>query len=179
MTGFAIRVATEADRPALEALMTRAIDALQADFLTPEQVAASHAIMGMDPELIADGTYFVAEADGRPLGCGGWSRRKTMFGGHHAEGRDSGALDPATEPARVRAMYTDPSAARRGVGRAILAAAEAAAAAEGFATAELVATLSGAPLYRAAGWVEIEPFEARTPGGVAVPVIRMGKRLAG
>ena len=175
---IALRLATEADRPALTALMKRAIDALQTDFLTAEQVAASHAIMGMDPELIADGTYFVAEEDGIPLGCGGWSRRRTLFGGGHTAGRDSGLLDPATEPARVRAMYTDPSAARRGVGRLILRAAEEAAAAEGFLRGELVATLSGAPLYRAGGWEVIERFEAKTPGGVAVPVIRMGKALA-
>ena len=171
---IALRLATEADRPALTELMRRAIDALQTDFLTAEQVAASHAIMGMDPELIADGTYWVAEEDGAPLGCGGWSRRRTLFGGDHTAGRDSGLLDPATEPARVRAMYTDPSAARRGVGRLILGAAEAAAAAEGFHRAELVATLSGAPLYRAAGWDVIERFEADTPSGVPVPVMRMG-----
>ncbi|SFI87423.1 GNAT family N-acetyltransferase [Albimonas pacifica] len=175
---IALRLATEADRPALTELMRRAIDALQTDFLTAEQVAASHAIMGMDPELIADGTYFVAEEDGAPLGCGGWSRRRTLFGGDHTAGRDSGLLDPAAEPARVRAMYTDPAAARRGVGRLILAAAESAAAAEGFRRGELVATLSGAPLYRACGWEVIERFEAETPGGVPVPVIRMGKALS-
>ncbi|WP_339949993.1 GNAT family N-acetyltransferase [uncultured Albimonas sp.] len=172
-----LRLATEADRPVLTGLMGRAIDSLQTDFLTAEQVAASHAIMGMDPELIADGTYFVAEENGVPLGCGGWSRRRTLFGGDHTAGRDSGLLDPASEPARVRAMYTDPAAARRGVGRLILRAAEAAAAAEGFRRGELVATLSGAPLYRSAGWEIVERFEADTPEGVTVPVMRMTKAL--
>lgn len=175
-----LRVATEADLPALEALMERAMAALLDAFLTPAQVAASREVMGLDRQLVRDGTYFVAEDEAaRPLGCGGWSRRRTLFGGDHAAGRDAAPLDPAVDAARVRAMYTDPAAARRGVGRAILAACEAAAAAEGFRRGELVATLAGEPLYRAAGWQVLERLELPTSAGVPVPVRRMGKALAG
>ena len=176
--GLTIRLARTEDMPALHALMNAAIEQLQAAFLSPEQVVASFSIMGLDSQLIADGTYFVVEIDGRIGGCGGWSRRATLFGGDHSAGRDAALLDPAREPARVRAMYTHPDFTRRGVGRAILAACEAAAADEGFAACELAATLAGEPLYRACGYEPIEPFMAATPQGVDVPLIRMGKSLA-
>src|SRR6185503_19426286 len=168
------RLATPADLPALTALMARAIGALQADFLTPQQVAASRTLMGLDTQLVADGTYFVVEDAGVIAGCGGWSRRATLYGGDHSPGREPALLDPATDAARVRAMYTDPAFARRGGGRAVLAACEAAAAAAGFARGELVATLAGHPLYLACGWTEIERFDD-DHGGVPVPLIRMGK----
>jgi GNAT superfamily N-acetyltransferase len=119
----------------------------------------------------------VVEAGGVIAGCGGWSRRATLFGGDHSAGRDAALLDPATEPARVRAMYTHPDFTRRGVGRMVLEACEAAAAAEGFRACELAATLAGEPLYRACGYEPIEPFKAATPSGVEVPLIRMGKPL--
>ena len=176
MTGFRLRLAEEVDIPEMTALMNRSIGALLGPVLSPAQVQASFAIMGLDPELVADRTYFAAVAEGRILGCGGWSRRRTLFGHHGTPGRDSGLLDPASEPARVRAMYSDPSAARQGVGRAILAASEDAARAAGFARAELVATLAGLPLYRACGWEEVERGEVDAQG-VAVPVVRMEKRL--
>src|SRR5262245_42517682 len=115
-----IRLATRADVPALEPLMRAAIDELQKGFLDDAQIEASHAVMGLDTELIDDGTYFVVECDGQLAGCGGWSRRSTMYGADHSAGRDSALLDPATAPARVRAMYTHPDFVRRGVGRLIL-----------------------------------------------------------
>ena len=172
-----LRLARPEDMPQLRALMDAAIGRLQTPFLSAEQVAASFSIMGLDSQLIADGAYFVVEIDGRIAGCGGWSRRATLFGGDHSTGRDARMLDPAVEPARVRAMYTHPDFTRRGVGRAILAACEAAAAREGFTACELAATLAGEPLYRACGYEAIEPFMATTPEGVEVPLIRMGKPI--
>src|SRR6185437_6428237 len=127
--------------------MAAAIVELQRAFLTPAQIVASRTIMGLDRQLIADATYFVVEADGRLAGCGGWSRRATLYGGDHSPGRDAALLDPASDPARVRAMYTHPELVRRGVGRLILQLCEAAARAEGFTRLELMATLSGRPLY--------------------------------
>jgi GNAT superfamily N-acetyltransferase len=172
-----LRLARLDDIESLRELMNAAIHQLQAGFLSPEQVAASFSVMGLDSQLIADGTYFVVEADGRIGGCGGWSRRATLFGGDHSANRDAALLDPAKDAARVRAMDTHPGFARRGVGRMILAACEAAAAAEGFVACELAATLAGEPLYRACGYQPLEHFKAATPMGVDVPLIRMGKRL--
>jgi GNAT superfamily N-acetyltransferase len=172
------RWATAADLPALRALMTLAIERLQDGFLTPAQVAASHAVMGLDTQLVDDGTYLIVESSGRLAGCGGWSRRATLYGGDHATDlREPRLLDPASEAARVRAMYTHPDIARRGVGRLILAICEAAALAEGFVRTELMATLAGEPLYRACGYVEIARTTAEVDG-VSVPLMRMGKSLS-
>jgi GNAT superfamily N-acetyltransferase len=132
--------------------------------------------MGLDRQLIDDRTYFVVEQAGALAGCGGWSRRATLYGGDHSPGRDAALLDPARDAARVRAMYTHPAFARQGVGRLILTLCEDAARAEGFARAELVATLAGEPLYAACGYRATERFvDAR--GGVAVPLVRMAKAL--
>lgn len=177
MTELSIRLATEADLPALRDLMARAIGELQTAFLTPDQLAASYEVMGLDTQLVADRTYFVVEAAGVLAGCGGWSRRATLFGGDHSKGRDAALLDPAVDAARIRAMYTSPDFTRRGVGRMILDACEAAARGEGFARCEMAATLAGEPLYRACGYEVIEPFESVTSNGVAVPLKRMGKAL--
>ena len=171
------RLATLEDVPALTALMQAAIRQLLPLFLRPEEVEASFAIMGLDSQLIADGTYFVIEEDGVIAGCGGWSRRATLFGGNHSAGRDARLLDPATEAARVRAMYTDPAFVRRGIGRRILALCEDAARAEGFRRAELGATVGGQPLYEASGYQPIELLQVDTPAGVKVPILRMGKAL--
>lgn len=132
--------------------------------------------MGLDMQLIADGTYFVVECDGEMAGCGGWSRRATLYGGHDSPVLDSSLLDPAKDAARMRAMYTSPAFARRGVGRLILSLCEAAAAAGGFTRPELMATLSGQPLYEAYGFREIERVEDTT-GGAPVPMIKMGKPI--
>lgn len=130
--------------------------------------------MGIDTQLIDDGTYFVVELDGDIAGCGGWSRRATMYGGNQAPGRDDQLLDPTVDPARVRAMYTNPAYVRRGVGRLILSLCEAAAAADGFTRLELMSTLSGEPLYTAYGFRPLERLTDAT-GGVPVPIVRMEK----
>ncbi|PSJ42253.1 GNAT family N-acetyltransferase [Allosphingosinicella deserti] len=156
--------------------MERAIAELQRDFLSATEIDASREVMGLDTQLAADGTYFVAELDGSIVGCGGCSRRATLYGGDHSHARrESRLLHPQQDPARVRAMYTDPAVAGRGVGRRILAACEQAAAAEGSAAAELMATLAGEPLYRACGYVELERTAAAV-GEVSVPLVRMGSR---
>ncbi|RZJ01115.1 MAG: GNAT family N-acetyltransferase [Brevundimonas sp.] len=170
------RLATEADIPALHALMEAAISGPLAAFLSPEQVEASRVIMGVDSQLVADRTYFVVEADGVLAGCGGWSRRITSYGGDHTPGREPALLTPGVDAARVRAMYTSPAFTRRGVGRLILDLCEAAARAEGYDRVELVATMGGEPLYRAAGYTDIERFEDDR-GGAPVPLVRMGKSL--
>jgi GNAT superfamily N-acetyltransferase len=174
---FQHRVATESDSPALRRLMAESIGVLQRGFLTGVQIEASRRIMGLDTQLILDGTYFVVLAGDMLAGCGGWSRRATLYGGDHTAGRNARLLDPATEAARIRAMYTSPDFARRGVGRLILSLCEAAAAAEGFTRAEMGATLAGVPLYEACGYVALAPI-AEQIGDVVVPLVRMGKSLA-
>jgi GNAT superfamily N-acetyltransferase len=170
------RIAKVEDLPALKVLMDAAIGELQKDFLAPEEVVASRGVMGIDTQLVRDGTYFLVEIDGALAGCGGWSRRSTLYGGDHStELRNDNLLDPKVDAARVRAMYTHPDFTRRGVGRAVLAASEAAAKAEGFSRVELMATLSGEPLYRACGYVEIERVHSPPVDGVRVPLVRMGK----
>jgi GNAT superfamily N-acetyltransferase len=177
LMSFMLRLACADDIEALKPLMDRAIRRLLEPFLSPEAVEASFEIMGLDTQLIADGTYFAAEDGNVILGCGGWSRRATLFGGDHSAGRSAALLDPATDAARVRAMYTDPVYARRGVGRAVLDACEAAAVKEGFARAQLAATLSGEPLYRACGYKVLERFTSPTRAGIDIPLLRMEKVL--
>jgi GNAT superfamily N-acetyltransferase len=172
-----LRLAVPEDLPALRDLMSAAIGELLNPFLSPQEVAASFEIMGLDSQLVADGTYFLVEEEGALAGCGGWSRRATLFGGDHSAGRDAALLDPARDAARVRAMYTHPDHVRKGVGRLILDACESAAAGEGFARCEMAATLAGEPLYQACGYREIERFSAPTSGGIEVPLVRMGKAL--
>lgn len=178
MNPFSHRLATADDIPALSALIDASIAQLLKPVLSPAQVAASYSIMGLDTQLIADGTYFLIAGEGRLVGSGGWSKRATAFGGDHSPGRDARLLDPATEAAKVRAMYTHPDFARRGIGRLVLRLCEAAAAQAGFARVELVATMGGLPLYRACGYVDVEPFEQETASGVRVPLVRMMKVLA-
>jgi GNAT superfamily N-acetyltransferase len=170
------RLARLDDLPAMRVLMDRAIGVLQSAFLDPAQIAASRAIMGLDTQLVADGTYFVVEQGGRLVGCGGWSRRATLYGSDATVGRNPVLLDPACDPARVRAMYTDPAEARRGVGRLILGLCESAAREEGFRRLELMATLAGEPLYRACGFEPIERV-IHHQDGIAVPLVKMGKDL--
>jgi len=176
-TSLAYRVASEDDIPAIRALMTLAIEELQKDFLSPSQIAASHAMMGLDKGLIADRTYFIVEVDGEMAGCGGWGKRATLYGGDHSQGRSDALLDPARDPARIRAMYTHPSFARRGVGRLILSLGERAAADEGFTRLTLGATKAGEPLYAAYGFKVVARSEDKTASGVAVPVATMEKMI--
>lgn len=163
------------DLPELQVLMELAIRELVGAFLDPPKVEASFEIMGVDTQLIEDETYFAIENDDRIVGCGGWSRRATLFGGSHFKQRDARLLDPETEPARVRAMYTHPAYARRGIGRLVLTLCEAAAAKEGFRNLELMATVAGEPLYAAYGFTVEERVEVPTSKGVRVPGARMSK----
>jgi len=176
-SAFSHRLASPQDIPALESLMTASIRVLLRAHLSAEEIAASFSVMGLDTQLIDDGTYYTVEAEGRLAGCGGWSRRATLFGGDHSSGRSTALLDPAHDAARIRAMYTHPDFARRGVGRKILALCETGAADEGFRRLELAATMAGLPLYRECGYAEIERFFAETPSGVRVPLARMTKSL--
>lgn len=154
--------------------MESAIAQLQKGFLTPEQIAASRMGMGLDLQLIEDRTYFCAEDAGELVGCGGWSRRATLYGGDHSGGRDARLLDPATERARIRAMYTHPAHVREGVGTAILEAAEKAAREEGFREIEMAATMAGKPFYLARGYI-VEAEWLDQQGDVPVPLARMVK----
>lgn len=176
---FRTRIATADDIPAIAALMDRAIAELQRAYLSEAEIAASRLSMGLDTQLIADGTYVVVEeADGGIVGCGGWSWRATLYGGDHNPAlRNAAPLDPARDAARIRAMYTDPDFVRRGIGRMVLAANEVAAIAAGFTRAELMATLAGEQLYSACGYAPIERVARMSEGGVPVPGVRMGKVL--
>ena len=172
-----VRHATSADIPAVEALVALSMARLLPADLDDAEVAASRHIMGVDRELVGDGTYLTVWSGETLVACGGWSRRATLFGGDTTAGRSSRPLDPATEPARVRAMYTHPDWTRRGLGRLILTRCEAEAAAAGFTTVELAATRSGAHLYKAAGYEPVEDWYEPTPDGVGVPLTRMRKSV--
>ncbi len=175
---FFHRLATLAELPELKGLMEASIREFIGARLDAAQVDASFDIMGLDTQLIEDATYFVVECEDRIAGCGGWSRRATLFGGDHSAGRDARLLDPLTEPARVRAMYTHPDFARRGVARLVLSLCEAAAAREGFRSLELVATVAGEPLYLACGFAITERINVPTSKAVTVPCARMTKAIA-
>jgi GNAT superfamily N-acetyltransferase len=170
------RFARREDLDALRTLIDAAISELQKPFLDECQIASSRTFMGLDTQLIDDGTYFIVESSGSVAGCGGWSRRATLYGGDHSPGRSAALLDPAKDAARVRAMYTHPNYTRTGVGRLVLSLCEQAARSEGFAQVELMATLAGEPLYRACGFQPCERI-VDDRGGVGVPLLRMRKQL--
>jgi GNAT superfamily N-acetyltransferase len=140
--------------------------------------AALGPVFGVDRQLIRDGTYFVVEHNGLIVGCGGWSRRCALFGGDGARGTVDAELDPRCDAARVRAFFVHPDWARRGIGRGILAACERAVAAAGFNRIELVATLTGEPLYAAFDYLSVERYDIPLTGGLTLPVVRMTKRLS-
>jgi GNAT superfamily N-acetyltransferase len=173
-----LRLATTADIPALRELIPASVRALSAQYYTPTQIdlALIH-IFGVDTQLINDATYFVAESDGQLVGAGGWSKRKTLYGGDQVKGTADPLLDPASEPARIRAFYVHPDWARRGIGRRIIRACEEAARAAGFRQAELAATLPGEPLYRAMGYRVTERIDIPLPDGESLPCARMDKVL--
>jgi GNAT superfamily N-acetyltransferase len=173
-----MRLATRADLPALAALMDRSAQGLCAGFYDDVQTASVRThIAVVDRSLIDDGTYFVIEEGGGAVACGGWSRRRKLFTGGGAAGDDGALLDPRHEPAKVRAMFVDPAWARRGFGRAILAACEDAARAAGFTRVELMATLPGEPLYAACGYQVLERVELTLPDGVRIGAARMDRGL--
>lgn len=174
---FTYRVATHDDVPELTTIMHASIASLQAGFLMPEQIEASFELMGMDTQLIKDGTYFAILDGNEFVGCGGWSKRATLFGANHTKGRDASLLDPKKDAARIRAMYTHPGHARRGIGRLIMNLCEKKAAEAGFRRYELMATLSGEPLYRACGYLPVVYENVETSNGVKVPLIKMEKHV--
>jgi GNAT superfamily N-acetyltransferase len=175
---YQIRKATLADRAAIERLIAESARALSRGDYSERQIeAAVAAIFGVDTRLILDGTYFVAEGGRGLIGCGGWSRRKTLFGGDRYAARDAGELDPESEPAKIRAFFVHPAHARRGVGRAILAACEAEARSSGFRSLELLATLPGVRLYKACGYEAGARVWHEAEGGVPVEFVPMRKDL--
>ena len=177
---FRVRRATLEDRPALERLIAESARGLSRGDYSDEQVEAALAsVFGVDTDLIDDGTYYVAESGGEPVGCGGWSKRRTLFGGDRFAARDPGRLDPAREPAKIRAFFVRPDWARRGVAGAILETCEREAKAEGFRALELMATLPGVRLYAARGYEAGGQVEYETAGGVRIRFVPMRKELSG
>jgi len=175
-TPWPLRLATEADVRELEALIELSVHGLQAGYYTVAQRAAALGpVFGVDQQLIRDGTYFVAEDAGRIVGCGGWSKRPTMYGGDRGRLPDDVELDPARDAARVRAFFVHPQWARRGIGRSLLMRCEQEIRRAGYRRAELVATLAGEPLYAGFGYEVISREEASIPGGLTMAVVRMGK----
>lgn len=174
MSSLDLRLANLKDIPAITALMARAIKELQEGYLTEAQIEASFAGMGLDTQLIEDQTYFVVCEGDHIVGCGGWSRRATLYGGNHSAGRNARLLDPAIDRARIRAMYCHPDHTKRGIGRMILKAGEQAARAEGFQVLEMAATKAGEPFYLRCGYhIESEWEDAN--GAVPVPLLTMVK----
>ena len=178
-SNWKLRLADERDIPALERLIPLSVRSLQAAYYSSAQMeAALGPVFGVDRQLILDGTYFVAACKNQIVGCGGWSRRKAMFGGDRNRAGEDTLLDPAREPARIRAFFVHPAWARRGIGRSILASCEAAILAAGFHAAELVATLAGEPLYASFDYAVVERYEVPMSGGQVLLVVRMAKRLS-
>jgi GNAT superfamily N-acetyltransferase len=163
----------------LKELIPFSARALSEGFYSPAQTeSAIRHVFGPDSRLIADGTYFVAESDGDLVGCGGWSRRRTLYGGDQTKtAEEEPLLDPATEAARIRAFFVHPAFARRGIGSGILRACMDAARAAGFRRMELAATLPGVPLYEAFGFQARERLEVPMPDGPGLPIIRMERGI--
>jgi GNAT superfamily N-acetyltransferase len=171
-----LRPATAADVPALHALIDASVRALSAGFYTPAQVeSALRHLFGPDTQLIADGTYHVVTAGGAVVAAGGWSRRRTLYGGDQAKTGSDPLLDPAVDAARVRAFFVHPAWARRGLARLLFAECLTAARAAGFHRLELVATLPGEPLYAALGFRAGERFTVALADGAELPVVRMAR----
>lgn len=171
------RIATREDAAAVETLMRLSMRTLLKDVLTPIQVSKSFASMGLDTQLLDDGTYFLIFDKDMLVGCGGWSRRRTLFGGNHTLGRDDRLADPETDSAKIRAMYTHPDHVRRGIGKLLLELGETAAKTEKFKSMELGATASGILLYEKCGYDFIEDISQTDEDGVSVPIILMRKTL--
>ncbi|MEO8217767.1 MAG: GNAT family N-acetyltransferase [Acidobacteriota bacterium] len=173
-----LRQATLADIDAIEVLMRESTRALSAGFYDVAEIeSAVRYITVPDRQLVQDGTFFVAGDESSLVACGGWSRREKLFTGRQVSAGDSRLLDPAREPARVRAMFVHPRAARRGLGRRILERCEAEAAAAGFRRLELMATLPGVPLYEACGYKKISEAQIPLPGGAVLRGVIMGRTI--
>jgi len=185
---FHLRVATPGDVPVLRKLIAASVRGLQAQDYSREQLeAALETVYGVDSQLIADGTYFAVEilsakqspasTDALIVGCGGWSKRRTLFGGDVWSGREDTLLDPHSEAAKIRAFFVDPEWARHGIGSIILDACESAAKASGFGQLEMGATLTGVPFYRARNYVELENIQVPLRDGLSLPIVRMAKSI--
>jgi predicted N-acetyltransferase YhbS len=175
-----LRLACESDVPALDALILLSVRILQAPYYSPGQInAALGPVFGVDRQLIRDGTYFVAEQDRAIVGCGGWSRRRALYGGDSGRAEENGLLDPERDAARVRAFFVHPAWARRGIGRSIMVACEQGIVQAGFRTVDIVATLAGEPLYAAFGYAVVDRYEIAMAGDLTLPVVRMTKRTEG
>ena len=174
---FHLRPALLGDIPALTQLIDASVRGLQSGVYTAAQIDRALAtVYGVDTQLILDGTYFVVEAVGAPVACGGWSKRKTLYGGDQCSGREDSLLNPLTDAAKIRAFFVHPDWIRKGIGTRILEKCEGAARQAGFSRFEMGSTLTGVALYRARGYVEVGPMAVPLPGGDALPIVRMEKR---
>jgi GNAT superfamily N-acetyltransferase len=177
-----VRKATGNDVPRLREVIEASVRGLQANDYSPSQIeGALRSVYGVDSQLITDGTYFLVEIQNddatKIVACGGWSKRRTLYGGDQFAGREDSLLDPTHDAAKIRAFFVHPDWARRGLGTLILDACEKAAMADGFTRLEMGATLSGVPFYRARGYVEIENQSAPLGNGEKLPIVRMGKEI--
>jgi GNAT superfamily N-acetyltransferase len=171
-----IRLAVIDDVPALTALIAASVRVLQApDYSESQREAALASVYGVDTQLIADQTYFVAEVDGTIVACGGWSKRKTLFGADHCAGREDSLLDPAIDAAKIRAFFVHPNWSRRGIGTRVLEACESAAQSAGFKKFEMGATLTGVALYKTRGYREVEEIAVPLANGESLPIVRIEK----
>lgn len=175
---FSIRRATSGDIPALADLIVRSTRELQSAYYTSKQLdGALGSAFGVDTALIADGTYFVVEIETVIAGCGGWSKRKALFGGDTLQNKDDALLDPAVDPARIRAFFVDPAHVRRGIASLLLRTCEVEAISHGFSNLELGATLAGIPLYLKHGFIRDQEISVPLPNGEILPLVRMTKRI--
>src|SRR5216683_2863384 len=188
-----LRLAAPEDVPVLRALIEASVRGLQTqDYTQAQMEGALKTVFGVDSQLIADGTYIVAEAESGAfestgaknsrtacmiIGCGGWSKRKTLYGSDHWTGREDALLDPLHDPAKIRAFFIHPAWARRGIGGMILETCERAARSAGFTRLEMGATLTGVPFYEAKGYVALEHLAVPLAGGESLPIVRMAKQM--
>jgi GNAT superfamily N-acetyltransferase len=175
-----LRLATHSDTSGLRELIEQSVRALSVGYYNGPQIESSlRYVFGPDTQLITDRTYYVIESkDGTLVAAGGWSRRRTLYGGDQMKEAEDPLLDPAAESARIRAFFVHPAWARRGLGRQLFDQCEADAAQAGFRAFELMATLPGEPLYRALGFTQLERLEARLPDGEMLPVVRMKRSIS-
>jgi GNAT superfamily N-acetyltransferase len=175
---FTLRLARRDDVPTLTRLIERSVEQLGAGWYSADQItSALHFMFGVDTQLIEDGTYYIVQSGDAVAAAGGWSGRRTLFGGDRWKHETDEPLDPATEPARVRAFFVDPAWARRGLGRMLFERCLLDARAVGFQRFELMATLPGEPLYRALGFEQVERIELSLPDAVRVPLVRMSRGI--
>ena len=178
MDGPRLRAATLDDVPALDALIDASVRGLSTAHYSAAQIdGALRHVFGVDTQLVRDGTYYLIEVDGACAACGGWSRRRTLYGGDQHKAADDPLLDPLTEPARIRAFFVHPGWARRGLGRLLFDACHAAARDAGFGALELMATLPGQPLYASLGFAPLERVDVAMPNGLQLPCIRMRRAI--